>query len=47
MTCFDILPSGSILTRHIKSLAGHVQTRPDISGPRDGRIWSSRIAPLH
>jgi hypothetical protein len=38
----DILPSGSVLTGHIQPMAGHVRTRPDISGPRAGHIWPSK-----
>jgi hypothetical protein len=38
----DILPSGSVLTGHIRPMAGHVQTRPDISGPRARHIRPSR-----
>jgi hypothetical protein len=46
-TCFvDILLSVSILTGHIQPLAGHVRTRPDISGPKVGHIWSFRTALL-
>jgi hypothetical protein len=46
-TCFvDILLSGSVLTGHIRPLARHVQTRPDISSLRAGHIRSFMTAPL-
>jgi hypothetical protein len=42
----DILPSGSVLTRYIRPLAGHVRTRLDISGFRAGHIQSLRTISL-
>jgi hypothetical protein len=38
----NILLSDSVLTGHIRFLAGHVRTRPNISGPRAGHIRSFR-----
>jgi hypothetical protein len=43
----NILPYGSVLTRHIWHLAGHVRTRLDISGSRAEHIWSPRIVSLY
>jgi hypothetical protein len=42
----DVFLGGSVLTGHIRSLARHVQTGPDISGSRAGHIRSFRTTPL-
>jgi hypothetical protein len=42
----DILSSGSVLIEHIRPLAKHVQTRPDISDFKVGYVQSSRTVSL-